>query len=97
MCRFIHYLTLSITVTHIYKSNYHQHNHVLLLSFQVIINLWGLHHNGEFWPEPFVFKPVRFLDDDGHIIPPNHPKMRQHVFSCYFTSFKTTVHALVVS
>ena len=25
------------------------------------INIWGVHHDEQFWPEPAVFRPERFL------------------------------------
>ncbi|XP_038060608.1 steroid 17-alpha-hydroxylase/17,20 lyase-like [Patiria miniata] len=31
----------------------------------VLCNFYGLHFNEEYWPEPFVFKPERFIDEDG--------------------------------
>lgn len=34
----------------------------------VMTNLWGQHHDPELFPEPFQFKPERFLEGDGNLI-----------------------------
>ncbi len=41
-------------------------------------NTWTLHHDPEFWEDPDQFRPERFLDSDGNILPPDHPR-RKHL------------------
>ena len=31
----------------------------------VIANLWAIHHDLEYWGDPFTFRPDRFLDKEG--------------------------------
>ncbi len=44
----------------------------------VRVNIWTLHHDEEFWGDPDVIRPERFLDDDGKLLPPDHPN-RKHL------------------
>ena len=34
----------------------------------MLFNLWGHHHDDRIWPEPFRFKPERFLKEDGDLV-----------------------------
>ena len=36
-------------------------------------NVWGLHHNKEIWGDPDVFRPERYLDEKGNLVPADHP------------------------
>ncbi len=38
----------------------------------IITNLWALHHDPDVWGDPERFRPERFLDDDGHLVPADH-------------------------
>lgn len=38
--------------------------HVIPPGTEVGINMYALHHNEEYFPEPFAFKPERWLDDE---------------------------------
>ncbi|KAL4238297.1 Cytochrome P450 1A1 [Mactra antiquata] len=42
----------------------------------IIGNLWYIHHDEKVWGDPWNFRPERFLDDNGHILPPEHPYCR---------------------
>lgn len=37
---------------------------------------YALQHDEDLFPEPFSFKPERFLDDQGNIVPADHPNRR---------------------
>ena len=44
----------------------------------LIINAWTLHHDQSFWQDPAEIRPERFLDQDGNLLPPDHPN-RKHL------------------
>ena len=43
----------------------------------VLCNLWGVHHDKEFWKDPDLFRPSRFLDENGDILPVDHEKRKR--------------------
>lgn len=43
----------------------------------VYINLWALHHDENFWEDPWKFKPERFLDPGGNVLPADHENRRR--------------------
>ena len=45
---------------------------------EVVTNLWSLHHDDEFWQDPYKFQPERFLDASCGVVPADHPN-RTHL------------------
>ena len=43
----------------------------------VLLSLWSIHHDPQFWQDPYAFKPERFLDPDGQLVAVDHPNRRQ--------------------
>ena len=41
---------------------------------------WSLHHDEKFWNDPWVFRPERFLNEDGSLLPNDHPN-RKHMIA----------------
>ena len=38
----------------------------------ILTNLWALHHDKGFWGDPWEFRPERFLNDQGQLLPADH-------------------------
>ncbi|KAJ8298759.1 hypothetical protein KUTeg_022819 [Tegillarca granosa] len=53
---------------------------VLRYISHIFPNLWKVHHDSSVYPEPFEFKPERFLDVNGDILPADHI-IRQNMLS----------------
>ena len=43
---------------------------------EIWINIWELHHDNRFWEEPYDFRPERFLDANGQMLPVTHDNRR---------------------
>ncbi|KAK3591650.1 hypothetical protein CHS0354_040560 [Potamilus streckersoni] len=46
----------------------------------ILVNVWSAHHDPDVWIDPWMFQPERFLDTNGHILPPTH-ELRQLILS----------------
>ena len=44
----------------------------------ILPNVWSLHHDEKFWGDPWQFRPERFLDDQGMLLPADHDN-RKHL------------------
>ena len=33
----------------------------------VFVNIWAIHHDPDYWQDPFCFRPERFLDEQGRV------------------------------
>lgn len=41
-------------------------------------NQWAVHHDESFWKDPWVFRPDRFLDNDGNLLPVDHERRMRY-------------------
>ncbi len=46
----------------------------------IMVNIWAMHHDEEFWDDPWSFRPERFLDENNQLLPLDHPN-RTHVMA----------------
>ena len=44
----------------------------------ILTSIWALHHDKAFWKDPEIFRPERFLDTSGDLLPADHPN-RKHL------------------
>ncbi|ELU11556.1 hypothetical protein CAPTEDRAFT_141850 [Capitella teleta] len=50
--------------------------HTIPAGSTVLMNLYHLHHDEEYWKNPFEFHPERFLNDDGGLVSASHSNRR---------------------
>ena len=43
----------------------------------IAVNLFSCLHDEAYWPEPYEFKPERFLDEDGKLVAADHVNRRR--------------------
>ncbi|KAL3870439.1 hypothetical protein ACJMK2_038507 [Sinanodonta woodiana] len=46
----------------------------------ILINIWTIHHDPAIWGDPWTFRPERFLDENGELLPAEHT-LRQSVMT----------------
>ena len=46
---------------------------------QIWCNTWEQNHDPDYWEDPWTFKPERFLDEQGHLVGPDHPNRRRYI------------------
>lgn len=46
----------------------------------LLLNLWTLHHRDDLWKNPWAFEPERYLDENGNLLPAEHPH-RKHLLA----------------
>ena len=46
----------------------------------VVPHYWAIHHDEEFWGDPWIFRPERFLDLNGKLLIADHPN-RKHLLA----------------
>ena len=44
----------------------------------VLLSLWSIHHDPDFWQDPYSYNPERFLDAEGQLVSVDHPN-RKHI------------------
>ena len=52
--------------------------------FQIIANIWYIHHDPKIWGDPWNFRPERFLNEDGQLLPREHIYRRKYLFYCLY-------------
>ncbi|XP_005105622.2 steroid 17-alpha-hydroxylase/17,20 lyase [Aplysia californica] len=55
------------------REDIHIDGYVIPKGTQFLVNQWFLHRDPNIWDDPWKFKPERFLDESGVILPANHP------------------------
>ena len=62
------------------------------LLIQVWCYSWEINHDPDYWKDPWTFKPERFLDEEGHLVTPDHPNRRRYYT---FSTKKKSVKKLI--
>ncbi|CAD5124690.1 DgyrCDS12955 [Dimorphilus gyrociliatus] len=79
-----HYLMASIYellrfISHVPMAGHRAIKNTTLLGYKVpkdhkvFVSMWGLHHDEKIFPEPYKFKPERYLEENGEFVAPGHP------------------------
>ena len=68
---------LSLSVSHRAVHDETIQGHRVPKDTRIFVNIYGLHHDAEFWKDPEIIRPERYLDDAGELLPADHPN-RKH-------------------
>ena len=62
-----------------------------LFCHQIWINAFNFHHDERYWTDPWKYRPGRFLDSNGDVIPPDHINRKRYNIQ-HFTKAKSVGH-----
>ncbi|KAL3870409.1 hypothetical protein ACJMK2_038492 [Sinanodonta woodiana] len=69
----LRYITIvPITASHRAMADIELEGYTIPKEAAIIINIWTIHHDPAIWGDPWVFRPERFLDDNGGLLPAEH-------------------------
>ena len=73
--RYISHATLGLP--HLARTDYTLGEYHFSKNDIILSNVWFIHHDPQFWDAPWEFRPQRFLDDSGNLLPTTHENMRR--------------------
>ena len=65
-----------VGVPHRVSKNYNFMGYFIPKHAILIANYWFIHHDPKIWEDPWQFRPERFLDSEGRLLPPEHKFMQ---------------------
>ena len=68
----LRYATIVPVVSHVTSENVMIGGKEVPADTVCMCNLWSLHHSEKLWNDPWVFRPERFLEKNGELLPPTH-------------------------
>lgn len=67
------YITVApLSLPHVCKEHVGFEGYDVEANSTIIPNIWYLHHNNATWGDPWTFRPERFLDEEGKLLPREH-------------------------
>lgn len=73
------YLTTGVVMAHLCNEDVNFEGFQVHKDSMVFPNMWFIHHDEKIWGDPWTFRPERFLDTDGKLLPVDHPIRRSWI------------------
>lgn len=67
------YLTTGVVMAHLCNEDVNFEGYTVRKNAMVFPNMWFIHHDEKIWGDPWTFRPERFLDSSGKLLPVDHP------------------------
>ncbi|XP_053407682.1 cytochrome P450 1A1-like [Mercenaria mercenaria] len=64
---------LPLNLPHVSRSHVEFEGYDIKPNSTIIANIWYINHNEDTWGDPWTFRPERFLDEQGNLLPREHP------------------------
>ncbi|XP_060556387.1 cytochrome P450 2J4-like [Ruditapes philippinarum] len=68
-----------LAIPHLCKKGFLLDGYYIENGSVIFPNLYSIHHDSEIWGDPWDFRPERFLDNKGDLLPPDHSYIRNVV------------------
>ncbi|KAL4225117.1 hypothetical protein ACF0H5_015810 [Mactra antiquata] len=65
-----------LAIPHKCKKDVNINGYLVQTGSAIISNLYAVHHDEHIWGDPWEFRPERFLDKDGYLLPADHIFMK---------------------
>ncbi|KAH3697076.1 cytochrome P450 2C31-like [Dreissena polymorpha] len=73
------YLTTGVVMAHLANEDVNFEGFHIKKNTFVFPNMWYVHHDQKIWGDPWTFRPERFLDNEGNLLPMEHPLRKSWV------------------
>ncbi|XP_067664725.1 cytochrome P450 1A1-like [Haliotis asinina] len=67
------------SIPHLSRGDIETRGYTISKGTLLVANLWNIHHDHRVYEDPWVFRPERFLDSAGRLLPKDHPLRRKSI------------------